>query len=586
MRQFFKIFFATLLAIIVFSVIVILVTAGWIGSMASHGKPETGTRGVLYIDLQQVITEQEISNPLADIGAGDEYNMPGLYDMVRLIRYAKSDTAIKGIYLHCDGNGNGLATSDELRNALQDFKSSKKFVYAYGDVISQRAYYIASVADKIYCNPRGGVDWKGFSIQYVFCKQALEKLEVEPQIFYAGKFKSATEPFRAEQMTAPNRLQSSVFLNDIYNRFLVQVAAARNTDTATLHRCANELLIQSADDAVRYKLVDAAEYDDVVKAEIKRLTGTDSSDKINFVPAGKYAKAVNYKDGKGSDKIALIYAQGDMVDGKGEKSEIGGDTYRWLIRKARQDKDIKAIVVRVNSGGGSSMASENIWRELAVARKEKPVVISFGDYAASGGYYMSCGADSIFSQPSTLTGSIGVFSIVFNMKKFFGNKLGLTFDGVNTPTPPDMATSINPMNETEKRFMQSGVDSIYQTFLERVSEGRRIRTALVDSIAQGRVWTGMRAIDLGLVDKLGGLQDAINCAAGMAKLKEYRIKEYPEPMGWLEKLFGGYKNTTKMQAIKEEMGEQGFQLYTSMKKLQQMTAGRQARLPFAMNLDF
>ncbi|HEY4147993.1 MAG TPA: S49 family peptidase, partial [Chitinophagaceae bacterium] len=203
MRQFFKVFFATLLAMIVFSVIVILVAAGWIGSIASHGKPETGARGVLYIDLQQVMTEQEVSNPLADIGAGDEYNMPGLYDMVRLIHYAKSDTAIKGIYLHCNENGNGLATSDELRNALQDFKTSKKFVYAYGDVISQRAYYVASVADKIYCNPRGGVDWKGFSIQYLFFKQALEKLEVEPQIFYAGKFKSATEPFRAEQMTEP-----------------------------------------------------------------------------------------------------------------------------------------------------------------------------------------------------------------------------------------------------------------------------------------------------------------------------------------------------------------------------------------------
>ncbi|HEY4149808.1 MAG TPA: signal peptide peptidase SppA, partial [Chitinophagaceae bacterium] len=441
-------------------------------------------------------------------------------------------------------------------------------------------------ANRIYCNPKGGVDWRGFSIQYLFFRQALEKLDIEPQIFYAGKFKSATEPFRAEQMTEPNRVQSSVFLNDIYNRFLVQVAAARNTDTATLHRCANDLLIQSADDAIKYKLVDAAEYDDVVKAEIKRLTGTDSSEKINFVPAAKYAKSVNYKDDRGSDKIALIYAQGDMVDGKGEKGEIGGDTYRWLIRKASMDKDIKAIVVRVNSGGGSAMASENIWRELAVTKKKKPVIISFGDYAASGGYYMSCGADSIFSQPSTLTGSIGVFSIVFNMKKFFGDKLGLTFDGVKTAAHADMATSVNPMNEAEKRFMQSGVDSTYQTFLARVSEGRRIRTALVDSIAQGRVWTGLRAINLGLVDKLGGLQDAVNCAAGMAKLKEYRIKEYPEPMGWWEKLFGGYKNTAKLQAAKEEMGEQGFQLYTSMKKLQQLAAGRQARLPFDMNLDF
>jgi protease-4 len=586
MRQFFKIFLAALLAIVVFSVIVGLVAVGWIGSLASADKPSVGSRGVLYIDLQQTLPEQAQDNPLADIGAADQYDIPGLYDMVRLIRYAKTDTSIKGIYIRCQDNGNGLGASDELRDALRDFKTSKKFIYAYGDVISQRAYYVAHVADRVYCNPRGGIDWRGFAIQYLFFKQALQKLEIEPQIFYAGKFKSATEPFRADRMTEPNRLQSSVFLNDIYSRFLVQVAASRNTDTATLHRCANELLIQTAADAVKYKLVDAAEYDDVVKEEIRQRTGTPTDKKINFVMVGKYAKAVDYKDGKGSDKIALIYAQGNIVDGKGEKSEIGGDTYRWLIRQARTDKNVKAIVVRVNSGGGSAMASENIWRELAIARKEKPVVMSFGDYAASGGYYMSCGADSIFAEPSTLTGSIGVFSIVANMQKFFNNKLGITFDGVKTADYADMTTSVRPLNETEKRFMQTDIDSIYHTFLQRVSDGRRISVPLVDSIAQGRVWTGSRAIDLGLVDKLGGLQDAINCAAGMAKLNEYRIKEYPEPMGLWEKLFGGYKNTVRSQAVKEEMGEQGFQVYTALKNLKQLTGSSQARLPFEMTLGF
>jgi len=586
MRQFFKIFIATLLAVMVFAVIVVLVVAGWIGSIASSDKPEVGSRGILYIDLQQAMSEQTVDNPLASLGVDDHYNVPGLYDMMRLIRYAKTDSSIKGIYLRCNDNGNGLASSEELRDALLDFKNSKKFVYAYGDVISQRAYYVANVADRIYCNPKGGVDWRGFAVQYLFFRQALEKLEIEPQIFYAGKFKSATEPFRADQMTEPNRLQSSVFLNDIYNRFLLEVAAMRNTDTATLHQCANELRIRSAADAVKYKLVDAAEYDDVVKNEIRQKTGTPADGKLNFVMPGKYAKAVNYKDGKGSDNIALIFAQGEIVDGKGERSEIGGDTYRWLIRKARTDKDVKAIVVRVNSGGGSAMASENIWRELAVARKDKPVVLSFGNYAASGGYYMSCGADSIFAQPNTLTGSIGVFSIVPNMKKFFGDKLGLTFDGVKTGAYADMATVARPLNDVEKRYMQSGVDSIYQTFLTRVAGGRKMSVPMVDSIAQGRVWTGSRAIGLGLVDKLGGLQDAINCAARMAKLKEYRIKEFPEPMSWWEKLFGGYKNTAKANAIKEELGVQGFQIYTSLKKLKQLTGASQARMPFEMDWDF
>jgi len=586
MRQFLKIFVAALLAIIVFMVIVVIVAAGWIGSVASSKKPDIGGRGVLFIELQQTLPEQTLDNPLAELGMDDHYNTPGLYDMVRLIRYAKYDTTIKGIYLHCNDNGNGLASSDELRNALLDFKTSHKFVYAYGDVISQRAYYVANVADRIYCNPRGGIDWRGFSIQYLFFRQALEKLEIEPQIFYAGKFKSATEPFRADQMTEPNRLQSTVFLNDIYNRFLVQVAQQRNTDTATLHRCANELRIRTAADAVQYKLVDGAEYDDVVKNEIRQKTGTPAGSKINFVMAGKYAQAVNYKTGKGSNKIAVIFAQGNIVDGKGERSEIGGDTYRWLIRKARTDDDVKAIVVRVNSGGGSAMASENIWRELIVARKDKPVILSFGDYAASGGYYMSCGADSIFAQPNTLTGSIGVFSIVPNMKKFFGNKLGLTFDGVKTGAYADMNTATRPLNEVEKQYMQSGVDSIYLTFLDRVADGRRMQLAAVDSIAQGRIWTGSRALGLGLVDRLGGLQDAIDCAARMAKLNEYRIREFPEPMNWWERVFGGYKNTAKTKAVKEELGEQGFKIYTSLKNLRQFTGHSQARVPFEMEYDF
>ncbi|MBS1564720.1 MAG: signal peptide peptidase SppA [Bacteroidetes bacterium] len=586
MRQFLKIFLAAILALAVFTVLVVIVAAGWLGSIASSEKPEVGGRGVLYIDLQQGLREQTVDNPLADLGVDDHYDNPGLYDMIRIIRYAKTDSSIKGIYLRCNENGNGLATSDELRDALLDFRKSKKFVYAYGDVISQRAYYIANVADRIYCNPRGGVDWRGFAIQYLFFRQALEKLEIEPQIFYAGKFKSATEPFRADQMTEPNKLQSTVFLNDIYNRFLMQVAAQRGTDTATLHRCANELLIRTAADAVHYKLVDGAAYDDVVKDEIRKITGTPADNKLNFVLVGKYAKAVNYKTGSGSDRIAVIYAQGDIVDGKGEKNEIGGDTFRWLIRKARTDKDVKAIVVRVNSGGGSAMASEIMWRELAVARKDKPVILSFGDYAASGGYYMSCGADSIFAQPNTLTGSIGVFSIVPNMKKFFSNKLGVTFDGVRTGDYADMNTVSRPLNEVEKHYMQSSIDSIYQTFLTRVSDGRRLPVAAVDSIAQGRVWTGSRAIGLGLVDRLGGLQDAIDCAARMSGTAKYRIREYPEPMGFWERIFGSYKNTARTKAVKEELGEQGFQIYTSLKRLQQLTKTSQARLPFEMSYGF
>ena len=588
MRQFLKMFFASFLGMLVFAVLGVFILVIWIAGLASSvssDKPAVGTRAVLYLDLGQAIQEQVQDNPLSGFSADDNYDTPGLYDLVRLIKYAKTDSAVKGIYIKCSDNANGFATSDELRMALQDFKTSRKFIYSYADVIAQRAYYVANVADRIYCNPKGGLEWKGFSLQYMFFKQALDKLGIEPQVFYAGKFKSATEPFRTDKMTDANRLQSSVFLNDLYSRFLTETAAARHIDTATLHQYANTMALATAADAVKYQLIDGLRYDDEVKEEIKKRLALTGTDKINFLPVGKYAKAVNYKTGKGSDRIALIYAQGNIVDGKGDKGEIGGDTYRGLIRTARMDDNIKAIVIRVNSGGGSAMASENMWREISLARKQKPVVLSFGDYAASGGYYMSCGADSIFTQANTLTGSIGVFSIIPNMQKLFNDKLGISFDGVKTGAYADAPTSSRPMNEMEKQYFQNSVDTIYNTFIHRVSEGRRINVALVDSIGQGRVWTGTRGIDLGLADKIGGLQDAIDCAARMGKTKEYKIKEYPEPLSWLETIFGGYKKNMQAKAMKEALGEEGMNIYQSVKKIKATVGTAQARLPFELTVN-
>jgi protease-4 len=588
MRQFFKIFFASFLALAVFSVIAVIIFVIWIFAIAgsySSDKPMIAGKSVLYIDLGQSIQEQTQENMLAGLTSDDQYETPGLYDMVRLIKYAKGDSAIKGIYIRCSDNANGFATSDELRDALVDFKKSRKFIYAYADVISQKAYYVVNIADRLYCNPKGGLEWKGFALQYMFFKQTLDKIGVEPQIFYAGKFKSATEPFRTDHMTDANKLQSSVFLNDLYNRFLVETSSARGIDTATLHQYANTMAIQTADDAVKYKFIDGAKYDDEVKADIKVKLDIGAKDKINFITAGKYAKAVNYKGGSGSDKIALIYAQGDIVDGKGEKGQIGGDTYRGLIRTARMDDNIKAIVIRINSGGGSAMASENMWREISLAKKQKPVILSFGDYAASGGYYMSCGADSIFTGANTLTGSIGVFSIIPNLQKLFNDKLGITFDAVKTGPYADMPTTSRPLNDVEKKFIQNDVDTIYNTFLHRVSEGRRIDVALVDSIGQGRVWTGTKGIQIGLADRIGNLQDAIDCAARVAKIKEFKIKEYPEPLSWWENIFGGYKKAIGTKAMKEQLGEQGFNTLSTIKKIKQSVGTAQARMPFELTIQ-
>ena len=584
MRGFFRTFFAALLALAVFTVIFVFGLIGYVAGRLSPKKVDVGAKAVLVIDLGQSYKEQMQDNPLSDLGSDDQYDVPGLYDLVRLLRHAKADTAIRGLYLKCNDNPNGFATNEEIRNAVLDFKKSGKFVYSYGDVIPQKAYFVASVANRIYCNPKGGVEWKGFATEMTFLKGALRKLEIEPQIFYAGKFKSATEPLREDKMTDANRLQLTELLGDFYNRFLYNVAQSRGLDTTQLRKAVNGHLIRYAKDALTYQLVDGLKYDDEVKDELREKLKLGKHEYINFVPLGKYEKAVEYK-GTGKDKISLIYAEGDVVDGKGEKNEIGSDTYRWLIRKARFDKDVKAIVLRVNSGGGSSLASENIWREVELARQEKPVIVSFGDVAASGAYYLSCKADSIFALPGTITGSIGVFSVIPNLQSFFNNKLGITFDGVKTAPEAEGLSVTKPLSPAQKNFIQSEIDTIYHSFKARVADGRGKPIEYVDSIGQGRVWSGSRGLALGLVDRIGTLQDAIDCAARMANTKDYRLKEYPEPRSFLDRFLGGYKGAISTKAMKEELGEEGYHTYITIKKVKAMVGVTQARMPFDLIIE-
>ncbi len=584
MNSFLKIFLASLTALLVFTVVAFFIMLGLVSGLATPQKEKTGARAVLMIDLAQPYKEVRIENPLAVLGGKEQYSTPALYDVIRLIRYAKTDSSVKGIYIKCNTNSNGFAASDELRNALLDFKAGGKFIYAYADVITQNAYQIANVADKVYCNPKGGIDWRGFAMQMVYLKGTLQKLEIEPQIFYAGKFKSATEPFREEKMTDANRLQSSVILNDLYGHFLQQTAATRKTDTGSLHQYANENSVQFAADALKYKLVDGLKYDDEVKDEIKDRLKVGKYDKINFVSLGKYAMAVDYKQ-TGTEKIAVIYAQGDIVDGKGDQENIGGDTYRNLIRKARLDKEVKAIVIRINSGGGSAMASENIWREITVARQDKPVVVSFGDVAASGGYYLSCNADSIFAQPNTITGSIGVFMLLPNMEGFFKDKLGMTFDGVKTSPDADALTVTKPLSPAQRQYLQNDVDTIYHGFKQRVADGRKLSMEFVDSIGQGRIWSGSRALQLGLVDRIGGLDDAIASAARLAKVTSYSLKEFPEPRSIFDVIFGNYQQNVKSSAIREEIGQEGMKTYNTLKRARALMGVSQARLPFDFTIN-
>ena len=580
MAGFFKMFFASLLALIVFCFIGFFIFLALIAGLTSAEKPLVEKNSVLVLNIGQQFNEQEVDNPLASFTGNPELNVPGVYDVVRLLHRAADDASIKGIYIQSGLNPNGFATSEEIRNALIAFKKSGKFIIAYSEMMNQKSYHVANVADKVYVNPKGFFDWAGFSSELLFLKGTLEKLDIKPQIFYAGKFKSATEPLRTDKMTPENKLQTSVWLGDLYAHFLTKASEVRKIDTASLHQLANEAAIRNPQDAVDKKLIDGVKYDDEVKDEIKEKLKLGKYDKINFISINSYFKAVSYKKFKG-DKIALIYAEGNIVDGGGgDQGQIAGADYIKLIRKARLDKTIKAIVFRVNSGGGSALASETIWRELSLAKKEKPVVVSFGDVAASGGYYISCAADSIFASPTTITGSFGVFGIIPNMEGFFKNKLGVTFDGVKTAPYADLGDIYRPMSETEKQFVQQSIDEIYLSFKQRVADGRKKPVEFIDSIGQGRVWSGMKGIENGLVDKFGGLQDAVDCAARMAKLSDYRLREYPEVQNVFDRLFGRSTDNAKDKLLKEELGEEQYKIYKEMLRIKEMTNSAQARIPF------
>lgn len=584
MRNFLKIFLASFIAMIVFTVIAFFLLVGVVSSAASPEVPVVGTKAVLVIDLSVNFKEQAQENPFGSLVSSVESEIPSLFDVVRLVEHAKSDSAVKGIYLMASDNTNGFSSSEELRKAILDFKKSGKFVLAYGETMTQKAYYVANAASRVYVHPQGGLEWAGFSSNLLFLKGMLEKLQIEPQIFYAGKFKSATEPLRETKMTDANRLQTSVWLGDLYGTFLQSTAVARKIDTSVLHQLANDGDIQTAEDALKYQLVDGLKYDDEVKGEILTNLKKEAKSSINFVTINEYAKATILQEFSGGGKIAVIYAQGDIVSKEGEEETVSSDVFKNVIRKARLDKDVKAIVFRVNSPGGSALASDVIWREISLARKAKPVVVSMGDVAASGGYYIACNADAVFANETTLTGSIGVFSIVPNLESFLKNKLGITTDRVKTGQYADMGAADRPLTAAEKRFFQAATDSIYHTFKSRVAEGRSKDIESVDSIAQGRVWTGSRALGIGLVDKIGTLQDAVKHAAGLADLYSYRIKEYPERKTFFEQLMGNYKRSIKTSVIQEELGMEQWGVLQQLKQVKQMVGEPQARVPYFLTV--
>lgn len=587
MRQFLKYVLATIVGILLLSFFSFLLLAGIGAALSSSSDKRTTVKekSVLKLDLDKPIQERSVDNPFEGLGpVGGSGNAIGLIELKQALKEAKTDDNIRGIYLQTETPVAGWASLEEVRNALVDFKKSKKFVYAYAESMSEKGYYLASVADKIYLNPAGDLEWNGLNAELSFFKGTLDKLGIEPEIFKVGEFKSAVEPFIRENMSDPNRLQVSSFLNSINDHMLVNVAQSRGLRVDSLRNYANNLTIQKPADALRTKLVTNIGYQDELETLMRKQMDIDAKKKINYVSVGKYRGSdKDDESGSGSNRIAVIIASGDISSGKGDANSIGSETIVEELRKARLDEKVKAIVLRVNSGGGSALASDVMFREVELAKKTKPVIGSMSDYAASGGYYMLMGCNKIVAQPNTITGSIGVFSLLFNTETFFKDKLGVTYDRVKTNTNADYPTVTHEMTPFQKQVLQRRTEQIYAEFTGKAAIGRKLSVDSLRAIAGGRVWTGSQGKAIGLVDQLGGLDVAIALAAQTAKLKEgdYRLKYQPRKKEFFEQIMSSL-NGDEEAKVQAQLGELAPYV-TYLKKLKTMS-GVQARLPFEMDI--
>lgn len=585
-QKFWRVVFGSTLGFVIASIIMSLLFAIFSIALVASLSPDTEPipeNSVLELTLSYPIVERAIETPFSDLGIeGLDLQSIGLDDILASINNAATDNKIKGISLDLSIVQASPASLSEIRDALTKFKKSGKFVYAYADSYSQGAYYLASVADQVFLNPQGDLDFKGLAFQLMFYKGLLDKLDVEVQVVKCGKFKSAVEPYLFDKMSEANREQMTVLGNSMWNKLLQDISASRKVSVKELNAIADSLSINTADDALAYKLVDKLVYRTNYRQILKNKIALSEDKSLNLVALNKYRKSFKVATAsKNEDKIAVIYANGEIIDGQGDEQTIGSETLSKEIRRAYKDESVKAIVLRVNSPGGSALASEVIWNELENAKAAgKKIVTSMGNYAASGGYYISCNSDAIVAQANTLTGSIGVFGMIPNLQNCLKEKLGITIDVAKTNTHADAYTGFRAMDENEYLHLQKNVDVIYDTFLEHVSQGREIAKAQVDSIGQGRVWTGTDALRLGLVDKLGTLDDAIALAAQLSGMKDYKLVYYPLQRDWIDQLLNPQKEDNVTLAIKNEMGDLYYS-YAAMKQLTNMQ-GIQARMPMEL----
>ena len=591
MGQFFKFVFATIVGLTLFSVLGFLLLVGLVAAVGSSSNDkEVADNSVLELKLNAPLTERGRRSPFAAISG--QPSTTGLVELRYAIAHAKTDDQIKGILLNLDVVQAGMASLEEVREALLDFKKSGKFVVAYHESASEKSFYLSSVADEIYLHPQGLLEFNGLSSEVMFYKRLFDKVGIEPYIFRVGSFKSAVEPFFRESFSDSARYQTVSFLNSINDHLIGQVAAARNIPVDRLRVISDSMLVHDAPDALRLKMVTKLGYYDEVLDDLRGRLKIDKDKKPSLVSLDDYAddeaSELDEKKGKTSgQRIAVIYAQGDIVGGKGSDDNIGSDKFAEAIRKARLDDKVKAVVLRINSPGGSSLASDVIYREVVLTKKVKPIIASMSDLAASGGYYIAMACDTIVAHPNTITGSIGVFGVLPNIQPLLADKLGITVDRVRTGKFSDLPTVTRPLTDFEKKVLQQEVNNIYADFTSKAAEGRHMPVERLRRLASGRVWSGLEAKEVGLVDVLGNYDDALKIAARRAGLKtdDYRVQRLPRQRTALENILhmiDGDSDEAKTRALKAELGPL-YPAYAQYKLLTQLQ-GVQARLPYELEL--
>ena len=578
---------ATIVGIFVFTMLFFF---GIVLIGAIFGGEENGIdvkeNSVILLNLEDI--QNDYAGKYSDpwVTAFSDTKQIGLTDVIDAIGAAKNDENIKGISILNNNSSLGMAQSKAVRDALEDFKKSGKFVMAYANTYSQKEYYLNSVANTIYLNPVGDLDFKGLSSDLLFFKDFQDKTGIKMEVIRHGKYKSAVEPFLENKMSEANREQITALLNSIWNSVVTDIAKSRNVSVEKLNEIANGLLARTPEMAKAQKLVDVVAYEDVYHNAIKKRLQVDSKDEYESVSILDYTHKYTTTSipNDATDEIAIIYAQGEIQSGEGDVNIIGEGAMRRSISEARNNEDVKAIVLRIDSPGGNALTSDLIWREIELTKKVKPVVVSMGNYAASGGYYIACNANTIFAEKNTITGSIGVFGMLPNFSGL-STKMGIHSEQVNTHQNSGNYNPFAPIDEKFKAVTTEGVEQIYKTFVSHVAQGRKMSFAQVDAIAQGRVWTGADAIKIGLVDKIGGLDDAIQEAARLAKIKTFNTQNYPEYNKNFDDLLENFPFAkTKERWIKEEIGEENYKMMEQIKRIQSYK-GVQARMPFEITIQ-